>query len=234
VRNTTEAMIMDHECSVRSMAVEKYLLGEFGAAERNAFEEHYFECESCGQDVRLAFEFRDIATAILREEPAPAIRRSPAAAPGRWFAWLNPAMIAPLAASLAMAVWGGYAGFVEMPSLRARIEELNQPQAFQSTAVVPPSSRGDAPPISRSAGPFLPLTLAIGVVAPAEKYECEVRSAAGKVQYRIHVPRLESDANLTLMIPASGMEPGHFEAVLLATSSRATVEIDRYPFVVRP
>jgi hypothetical protein len=60
-----------------------------------------------------------------------------------------------------------------------------------------------------------------------------VRSASGKVRFRIEVPRLESDANLTLTIPAAGMEPGRYDAVLLAISGRNAVEIDHYPFVVR-
>jgi len=233
VRNATGTLVVDHECSVKTMAVEKYLLGEFGATERRAFERHYFECECCGEDVRLAFEFKEIATAIFLEEPLPAVRRSPAAAPKRWFAWLNPAVMAPVAASLAIAVWGGYLGLVQMPSMRARLDELNQPQAYQSTSVVPPSSRGEVPVVSRSGGPFLPLTLGIGIVPAAEKYECQVRSAAGKIRFRIQVSKLESDANLTLMIPAADMEPGRYDAVLLAVSDRNTVEIDHYPFVVR-
>jgi len=233
VRNTTGPMVINHDCSVKSMAVEKYLLGEFGAAERKAFERHYFECESCGEDVRLLFEFKEIATDIFLEDPRPVVWKSPAAAPKGWFAWLNPAFMAPLTASLAMAVWGGYQGLVEMPSLRARLQELNQPQAFQSTSVVPPSSRGEGPLVSRSAGPFIPLTLGIGVVPAAERYACELRSASGKVRYRIPIPKLEPDANLTLTIPAGSMEPGRFEAVLLAVSGKTTVEIDHYPFVVR-
>ena len=54
MRNATGTMVMDHECSVKIMAVEKYLLGEFGASERKAFERHYFECESCGEDISSA------------------------------------------------------------------------------------------------------------------------------------------------------------------------------------
>ena len=233
MRNATGTMNMDHECSVKTMAVEKYLLGEFGPADRQAFERHYFLCESCGDDVRLAFEFKEIATSIFQEEPRWAIGRSAAVAPKRWFAWLTPAVMAPVTACLAMAVWGGYLSLVEMPSLRARVQELNQAQAFQSTFVVPPSSRGEVPAISRTAGPFLALTLGIGVVPAAGKYECQLRSASGKVRFRIEVPRLESDANLTLTIPAAGMEPGRYDAVLLAISGRNAVEIDHYPFVVR-
>ena len=231
--NATGATFMDHRCSVKSMAVEKYLLGEFGDDERKAFERHYFECESCGDDVRLVFEFKEIATAIFLEEPRRVVWKSPAVAPKRWFSWLNPALAAPVAASLAMAVWGGYQGLVEMPALRARLQKLNQPQAYQSTSVVPPSSRGEGSLVARSAGPFIPLTLGIGVVPAAERYVCEVRSASGEVRYRIPIPKLEPDADLTLTIPAAGMEPGRFDAVLLAVSGNAIVQIDHYPFVIR-
>ena len=231
--NATGTPNMDHEYCVKTMAVEKYLLGEFSAAERDAFERHYFECESCGEDVRLGFEFRESATAIFQGQPLPAPRISPAAPPKRWFSWLNPVSMAPVAASLALAMWGGYQGFVEMPALRARVQELNQPQAFQSTSVVPPSSRGEVPSVSRLGGPFMALTLGIGVVPPAGKYECQVRSGSGAIRYRIQVPKLESDANLTLMIPSAGIDPGRYDAVLLAVSGQASAEIDHYPFVVR-
>ena len=225
---------MDHECSVKIMAVEKYLLGEFGEADRRDFERHYFTCDICGEDVRLAFEFKEIATDIFLEERLRPLRIARPAAPKRWFAWLSPAAMAPVAASVAMAVWGGYVSLVQMPALRGRLQELSQPQAFQSTFVVPPSSRGEVPAISRTSGFLPPLTLAIGVVPPAERYECQVRSAAtGKVQFRIPVSKLESDANLTLTIPAAAIEPGRYEAVLLATSGGSTAEIDHYPFVVR-
>jgi hypothetical protein len=233
VRNATGTMTMDHDCSLKTMAVEKYVLGDFGAAERKAFERHYFECESCGEEVRLAFEFKEIATTIFLEEAVPVVRRLPAPAPKRWFAWLNPAALAPLAASLAIAMWGGYQGLVETPALRARLMELNQPQAFQATTVVPPSSRGEEPVFSRSAGPLIRLTLGIGVVPAADRYTCEVRTAGTKVHFRIQIPRLEPDANLTLTIPATGIAPGRYEAVLLGVHGQQATEIDHYPFVVR-
>ena len=43
---------MTHEEAIRSQAVAGYLLGELSAAERDAFEEHYFDCRECGDAVR--------------------------------------------------------------------------------------------------------------------------------------------------------------------------------------
>ncbi len=57
---------MDHNEALRLHAVEKYALGELPASLRNEFEEHYFECEECAEDVRAAAEFVDNVRAVLR------------------------------------------------------------------------------------------------------------------------------------------------------------------------
>jgi len=48
---------MDHNEALRLHAVEKYALGELPPSLRNEFEEHYFECEECAEDVKAAAEF---------------------------------------------------------------------------------------------------------------------------------------------------------------------------------
>jgi len=64
-KNFSEAM-MDHNEALRLHAVEKYALGELPPSLRNEFEEHYFECEECAEDVRAAAEFVDNVRAVLR------------------------------------------------------------------------------------------------------------------------------------------------------------------------
>src|SRR5258708_12600970 len=44
--------VMNHAESVESMAVERYLLKEMQLAERDAFEEHFFDCSECAAGVR--------------------------------------------------------------------------------------------------------------------------------------------------------------------------------------
>ncbi len=48
---------MNHEQAVKSLATERYLLGEMADQERSAFEEHYLECPECLEAVTFADEF---------------------------------------------------------------------------------------------------------------------------------------------------------------------------------
>jgi len=42
----------EHLAAVDSMAAERFILGEMDQAERDAFEEHFFDCVECSRDVR--------------------------------------------------------------------------------------------------------------------------------------------------------------------------------------
>lgn len=50
---------MDHQTAADSNAVERYTLDEMSADERDAFEEHYFDCRECAAGVRTAAKFAD-------------------------------------------------------------------------------------------------------------------------------------------------------------------------------
>ena len=58
---------MEHQRAVQNLAVESYLLGDMSPRERDAFEEHFFECSLCGDDLRAAARFMEDARAILGE-----------------------------------------------------------------------------------------------------------------------------------------------------------------------
>ena len=45
---------MDHETAVRLQAAERYLLDQFSPEERRGFEEHFFGCPECADQVRAA------------------------------------------------------------------------------------------------------------------------------------------------------------------------------------
>jgi hypothetical protein len=78
---------MDHEKSISTHAAEGYLLGELTPAERDAFEEHFFDCEECGQAVRDGAAFRDGMRALGKESR---------------FQFRRPMWLLPIAASLAI------------------------------------------------------------------------------------------------------------------------------------
>ena len=45
---------MTHQEAVDTLATERYLLDEMSDENRQTFEEHYFECETCADDLRVA------------------------------------------------------------------------------------------------------------------------------------------------------------------------------------
>ena len=208
--------MIDHEACVRQRMAERYLLGELPPAERAAFEEHYFGCEECAEEVRTGFELRENARSIFAEE-----------ARQRRFAWI------PLAACLALLFVTGLQNLVVLPQLRKQIAGLHRPQVLAAT-VVAPASRGAAPEAAISAATtFVPLSLAIGAVPSAERYECELRSAPGKLLETIPAARMEPDSNLTLLLPSDEVPAGRYEVVVLAVNGRRRVPLDHYYFATR-
>src|SRR5947209_8574665 len=101
---------MDHEVAIETHAVERYLLGEMPLSERDAFEEHYFACMECAEEIKSAsLLMQDMKTALKASGPAPG-----SSSPG-WFSWLRPQVLVPSFAALLLAVVVGYQNQVVMP-----------------------------------------------------------------------------------------------------------------------
>jgi len=92
---------MEHEEAIRLHAAEGYLLGDLTAAERNAFEDHYADCDTCFADLRDGRTVIAGVAAYAEEERARRGGRS-------WFA--------PFAAAAAGAiiVVGGAIGYQQV------------------------------------------------------------------------------------------------------------------------
>ncbi len=54
---------MDHRDALQRSAVERYLLAELSPAERDEFEEHFFDCAECTSDLKTTAAFLDGARA---------------------------------------------------------------------------------------------------------------------------------------------------------------------------
>jgi anti-sigma factor RsiW len=95
----------DHGPADREHAVERYLLGEMSDAERDRYEEHFFGCADCANDVTSTAAFLD----ALRASLAPPARQEPlktAAILERWWsvqARALRALVCPLLPAAALA-----------------------------------------------------------------------------------------------------------------------------------
>jgi len=124
---------MDHTAVVRDKTTERYLLNELNPNIREEFEEHYFDCTMCAQDVSAGSLFVEHSKVLLAESAKPvAVPTTPAPVTprGGWLFWLRPAFAAP-AFALLLAILG-YQNLVTYPKMQA---ELKQPQVLPSVAV---------------------------------------------------------------------------------------------------
>jgi anti-sigma factor RsiW len=60
---------MDHSEAVRRGAAEKYLLDELLSADRDEFEQHFFDCQECAADLNGAAAFLHAAQIELKRSP---------------------------------------------------------------------------------------------------------------------------------------------------------------------
>jgi len=58
---------MEHGEATQSSATERYLLGELNAAEADSFEEHFFDCRECADEVRTGAAFLEGGRKLARQ-----------------------------------------------------------------------------------------------------------------------------------------------------------------------
>ncbi len=155
---------MEHKVAVESNAVERYLLGEMPVEERDAFEEHYFSCVECAEEVRVGARFRANWEGAERQHRRAAPERS------SWANWLRWPSLIPVAASLVFAgvVWF-QAG--RQPMVGSYEEYGVHETVRGSNAGVVLIPKGDGPAAFRFVVP---------ADAPPPPYECTVADSEGK------------------------------------------------------
>lgn len=201
---------MEHDEAIRSQCAERYVAGELSPGERDLFEEHFFECAECAEEVRWGQIFAANARAVAREVPAGAPLRKPFE---WWGAWLpRPALALSLAANIVLI-----AGFGWSVLTRASVPGPR----FVPAYFAPPPSRGAQEPRTVPAG-----ATAIAVHFPVPdrtyaSYSYEILDATGSRAASGTVPApATSEDELYLIIPVSGLSAGdHVLAVRGAQSA---------------
>jgi len=222
---------MDHDTCIQTMAAERYLLGELSSSEREGFEQHFFECPECAESARIGFQFGESAR-LAFGRPAPC-----ASEPAwwsrvcSWLASVQPKMLIPVTACVALAAFSGFQNGVQIPALRSQLNQFEKPQVLAS-ALLTPSSRSTPPSIVIPADSlFVQLSLATTVMTPAARYQCDLRTSTGKPVTTLFVPALDSDATLNLLVPVSTISAGDYEVILSAINVDSRIQLERYRFV---
>lgn len=207
---------MNHEEAIHTLAAERYTMDEMTREDREAFEEHYFECDDCWSDVRRAEMFRQNAKVAARIETPRGDNVRPFRRPVRW--------LAPLAAALAVV-----AILVPM-QMRRGAESFDDTRPLPSLTLIGPVREA----IKENKLPAGQQAVLLTVVTPVEgavAYRAELRDASGRVVQQWNITVEETADSFPL--PVRPLPAGGYVLVIESVdSSGRRAPVTRYDFNV--
>lgn len=229
---------MDHNEAIQQMATEKYILGEMSPELRDAFEEHFFDCQECALDLRTAAAFVNESKTQLPDLTGPLSTPVSERAPRRvdkkekkqsFFSWWRPAFAAPVFAVLLLVI--GYQNIVTLPALRSAESE----PVISSTVYLHSGTRSGehvAVDVNRNAGRNQGITLAVDrpQLPGYASFNFELYDPQGKLLLDLPAPSDGfADGTVSLAIPGAGLKDGAYTLAIsgLAANGDRT-EIERH------
>ncbi len=224
-------MCMDHNEAVKTHAAEKYFLGELAGTEREAFEEHFFDCENCAADVK--------ATAILVDNVRESLRtasdqkKTPARETAGFLSWWRPAYSFAAIALLLITV--SYQNFVQIPQLRH--ESLTQAEALPSFSLVSAGSRSAEGALEIAIPADKPFGIYIDIPSDPSftRYSADILTESGALKFSVPVSAEQTRDTVQLLIPGALLREGPYNLVIRGYKAESSggQEIARHPFVLR-
>ena len=217
---------MDHETAIRIHAAERYVLEEFRPEERVEFEDHFFECPVCADEVRSASILAANAGQVLREERESESTAWERGRTGRRFWW--PLLVS---ATLNLALLAGFG----LERLHSGVRQATVEPQFYHTFGVPAASRGSVQSIPvRGGSQFFGARFDLAPGQYFDKFEYQILDASGasRSDRWLKAPPDEG-SELELAVPVSSLAPGEYVLVLRGRQHARATEISRAHFSVQ-
>jgi hypothetical protein len=225
--------------------VESYLRGKLSRAESEAFEDHYFDCEECFAEVRVAGKFIAGVRHAAETGLVPQTRQW---LPSFGFAW---------AAAAVLIVTTSWLAFFEIPKGRRELERQramleaehsrSRQLEKQLAMVRPPGAEGNVPlamlEVNR-AGQANELTVPVGashlilwIELPPDSrfssYRLQVLDRAGKPVETVGGLTRNPHGALTASVPAASLPAASYTVLLHGTGAGSDILVGEYRLVVR-
>jgi hypothetical protein len=187
---------MTHADAVRTLATERYLLDEMSEIERFAFEEHFFDCAECGDDLRTGSVMRRAVKASLLPDVSREQKVVPITGKRRW----NPAVVVPWAAAAMLALAVGYQSLAPAGGDRLQVGAL-------TPVTIRPDSRGAVPTVAVGAdAEAIALALDVNAAEGADlRYELRTSAGTHVADGRLSAPR--AGTPLLMLVPVWTLTP---------------------------
>src|SRR5713226_5380168 len=195
---------MDHETAVQTNAPERYFLGEMTGADRDGFEEHFFMCPECAEDVRALTVFAANARAVFREKAAGPIPHPGMLLSGRAL-WLSAAL------NILLLFGFGYGLLRVQPEMKRELADARAPQFVQALPVMG-VARGEG--AAREISPSMRRIVFSFYLAKEFRsigYELKDESGAVRLRQVLPAPPKEDSAESHISLSTAGLRPGAYD-----------------------
>jgi hypothetical protein len=209
-------------------AAERYLLGQMSEADRDAYEQHFFQCVECAEEVKATAQFIDTCRTVLSGPASGASVSAFEPRPSRLPRGLVTVMTGALAATLLVMI---YQNVVTIPRLARGAE----PQALASISFAASTPRG-ASPKTITIERWRPFIIYVDIPPTgAESYDCQVLAKSGAAAATMTVAAEKTQDAVPFMIPGGLLSPGDYTLVVTGRSHgvASPAEVARFPFTVR-
>jgi len=237
---------MEHKEAVRLNAAEKYLMGEMPEAQREEYEEHYFDCAVCADELKATVAFLESAKQISREPlRMPAASAVPTRdhverpARGGFFAWFAQPVFAgaAFAALLLAVVFAGYQNTVTIPQLKQSLAQANAISIPNHFSLLAAGARGDGEvEIAVRPNEKFELDADFPVTPSATGFVAQIHDALGNIRFAQPVSLEQAKTSVSVHVPGGVLPAGKYNLVMLAQTtdggSSNRKEVKRLPFTV--
>jgi len=236
---------MEHAQAIQLKAAERYVLGELPSDLREQYEEHFFSCIECAEELNLTAAFVENGRAAMGSEPMTPPVRLPVGAAQRpassgWLgALLRPSFAVPAFAALLLLV--AYQTFSVIPRLKGTVTQSvatlgSAPQALASFSLITADSRGGEP-LTVTVAPGQPFSLYFDIPPDGHysSYSCVFENSAGGTEFSLNISAEQAKNAVQLLVPSSSLAPGKHVLVVRGLGTRdgaagSRTEAARYPF----
>jgi hypothetical protein len=229
---------MDHNEAMRLQAAEKYVLGKLPREQHAEYEEHYFDCSACAEEIKATVAFMEGARQVVREEalePVGARVLAPAV-PG-FFSWLRPAFVVPVFAALLVFI--AYQNSVTIPGLRQSLSRTAIAEVAKSFSLVSLGARGEgSSSLKIGVGPREDFNLVVDMPGNSPTgYTCQIQEESGKTLVTLPVSSEEAKSTVTLIMRGGSLQPGKYNFLIFTGEAPTAQTADghaaaREPFVI--
>lgn len=223
---------MNHNYAIENHVAEGYLLDDLDEAERDAYEDHYFGCITCAEEVEMVSEFMDTAKQVILEElkPQPVAISAPSAA--SWFRRITAPIMQPLpaAAFLFLAIMSSVATYQYRVTI-PRLQAAASPQILSSGMSPLKHAHGPVTAVEFHKGKSFSIPFDIPE-AGFSSYQVSILatpSNAVKVVLR-DISAKDAKKTLEIFIPADTLDAGRYWLLIEGINGTAKGEVDRIPF----